>query len=210
MTILQKLQLKQSEIREQLNTLLGLDTRTEEQDTELGKLTTEGQKIEPEIRAAIIAAPDEQTVVTPTDDPEQRERLELRAKARVSDFLVARLRGQAGHWGVFGVQPIGGLRGRDPDVVAARTGNPRGCGNPGTRHASDDAAPDPRLRVSSARSTRYLGVQVVSQGEGDGVYPVVTSALTGGMAAAGVAADSAAAALSPSRSTPLIGVCKRG
>ena len=150
MTILQKLQLKQSEIREQLNTLLGLDTRTEEQDTELGKLTTEGQKIEPEIRAAIIAAPDEQTVVTPTDDPEQRERLELRAKARVSDFLVARLRGQAGHWGVFGVQPIGGLRGRDPDVVAARTGNPRGCGNPGTRHASDDAAPDPRLRVSSA------------------------------------------------------------
>ena len=38
MTILQKLQLKQSEIREKLNTLLGLETRTEEQQGDLEKL----------------------------------------------------------------------------------------------------------------------------------------------------------------------------
>ena len=34
MTILQKLQLRQSEVRQSLNALLGLETRTEEQDTE--------------------------------------------------------------------------------------------------------------------------------------------------------------------------------
>ena len=45
MTILQKLQLRQSEVREKLNTLLGLETRTEDQDKELTTLTAEGQKI---------------------------------------------------------------------------------------------------------------------------------------------------------------------
>ena len=94
MTILQKLQLKQSEIREKLNSLLGLETRTEDQDKELTTLTAEGQKIEPEIRAAIIAAPDPEEVTTATVDPETRERLELRSKARLNDFLRARIRGQ--------------------------------------------------------------------------------------------------------------------
>ena len=95
MTILQKLQLRQSEIREKLNTLLGLETRTEDQQVELETLAAEGQKIEPELRAAIIAAPDEQTVVTPTGDPEQRERLELRAKTGIGDFLRAAAGGAA-------------------------------------------------------------------------------------------------------------------
>ena len=94
MTILQKLQLRQSEVREKLNTLLGLETRTEEQQGELEKLTAEGQKIEPELRAAIIAAPDEQTVVTPTDDPEVRERLELRGRVRFGRFLAAAISGR--------------------------------------------------------------------------------------------------------------------
>ena len=53
MTILQGLQVKQSEVREKICALLALETRTEEQDGELVKLTAAGQKIEPEIRAAI-------------------------------------------------------------------------------------------------------------------------------------------------------------
>ena len=58
MTKLQTLQIRQSEIRESINSLLGNDARTEEQQGELEKLTAEGQKIEPEIRAAIVAEPD--------------------------------------------------------------------------------------------------------------------------------------------------------
>ena len=69
--------------------LLGLETRTEDQDAELVTLTAEGQAIEPEIRAAIVAEPDPQEVVTDTGDPETRERLELRGKTGLADFLSA-------------------------------------------------------------------------------------------------------------------------
>ena len=89
MTILQRLQVRQSEIRESINTLLGNDARTETEQGELEKLTGEGQKIEPEIRAAIVAAPDPQDVVTATGDPEERERIELRNKTGLADFLRA-------------------------------------------------------------------------------------------------------------------------
>ena len=44
MTKLQTLQIRKSEISEKLNSLLGLETRTEEQDGELVKLTAEGQR----------------------------------------------------------------------------------------------------------------------------------------------------------------------
>ena len=67
MTVLQKLQIRKSEISESINTLLGNDSRTEEQDGELAKLSAAGQSIEPEIRAAIIASPDPQETVLEGD-----------------------------------------------------------------------------------------------------------------------------------------------
>ena len=94
MTALQKLQLRQSEVREKLNALLGKEERSEDETAELEKLTGEGQKLEPEIRAAIVAEPDPQEVVTATGDPEIRERLEIRAKTGVADFLAAAASGR--------------------------------------------------------------------------------------------------------------------
>ena len=88
MTILQQKLLRQSEVREAINSLLGNDARTDDQQGELEKLTGEAQRLEPEIRAAIVAAPDEQTVVTPTDS-EHRARLELRSKTGLADYLRA-------------------------------------------------------------------------------------------------------------------------
>ena len=88
MTILQKLQLRQSEVRESINSLLGNDARTDEQQGELEKLTGEGQKLEPEIRAAIVASPDlEETRVE--GDAETRELRELTGRANVGDILSA-------------------------------------------------------------------------------------------------------------------------
>ena len=95
MTILQGLQVKQSTIRESINTLLGNDSRTEEQNGELVKLTDEGTAIEPEIRAAIIAEPDPTEVVSHTGDSETRERAELRSKTGIADFLRAAAGGAA-------------------------------------------------------------------------------------------------------------------
>ena len=88
MTILQKLQLRQSEIRQAINTLLGNDARTDDQQGELESLTGEGQKLEPEIRAAIVASPDlEETRVE--GDAETRELRELTGRANVGDILSA-------------------------------------------------------------------------------------------------------------------------
>ena len=95
MTILQRLQLRQSEIREAINALLGNDARTEAEQVELEKLTSEGQKIEPEIRASIVAEPDAHEVVVPTDDAEQRERTEIRSRTGLADFLRAAAGGTA-------------------------------------------------------------------------------------------------------------------
>ena len=90
MSPLQKLQVRQSEIREKLNTLLGNDKRSEEQDAELVKLTTEGQKIEPEIRAAIIAAPDpEEAETVETGDAESRELRQLTGRANAGAIILA-------------------------------------------------------------------------------------------------------------------------
>ena len=75
MTTLQKLQLNQSAIREKLNVLLGNDSRSDAEQGELEKLTAEGQKIEPEIRAAIVASPDPKE----THDAGDASDLELRS-----------------------------------------------------------------------------------------------------------------------------------
>jgi hypothetical protein len=93
MTALQKLQLKQSEIREKINGLLGNDARTEDETAALEKLTGEGQGLEVELRAAIIAAPDPQESTTTAVDPEVRERLELRGRASFGRYLHAALTG---------------------------------------------------------------------------------------------------------------------
>ena len=88
MTVLQQKLVKQSEIRESINSLLGNDARTEEQDGELVKLTAEGQKIEPEIRAAIVAAPDPEVVLV-AGDAESRELAQLTERSNLGDILSA-------------------------------------------------------------------------------------------------------------------------
>ena len=194
MTILQRLQVRQSEIRESINTLLGNDARTEAEQGELEKLTGEGQKIEPEIRAALVAAPDPQDFTTATVDPEVREKLELRNKARVSDFLVARLRGQPVTGASLEFSQAEGCEGaiptsllREPETRADAV-TPAPTTHPTMPHPIQSYAYPPPIH-------EYLGIAVVAQAEGDAAYPVVTTALTGGMAAAGVAGDSVAAAL---------------
>ena len=83
-----KTALKQSETRESINGLLGVDAQTEEQKAELVTLTAAAQELETSIRAAIVATPDPQEVTTVTAT-QIRERIELRAKTGLADFLRA-------------------------------------------------------------------------------------------------------------------------
>ena len=95
MTALQKIQLRQSEVRQRLNVLLGLDTLTDEQKAELEKLSTEGQELEVRFRAANVAAdPDPDPEPDPAKgDAAEKKLLELRAKAKVGDFVLAAVQG---------------------------------------------------------------------------------------------------------------------
>ena len=127
-------------------------------------------------------------------DAAQREKAELRGKAKVSDFFVARLRGQPVTGASLEYSQAEGCEGSIPPSLLRE---------PEIR--ADAATPAPTTHPTMPKPIQgfaypvpvheYLGVQVVSQTEGDAAYPVVTTALTGGMAAVGVAADSAAAAL---------------
>ena len=195
MTKSQTIQVRLSECRQRLNELLQVEARSAEQQAEMETLTNEVSAKEPELRASLAAEPDPQEVVTPTDDPEHRERLELRSKARVSDFFVARLRGQPVTGASLEFSQAEGCEGaippsllRDDPEVRADAATPAPATHP--------TVPSPIQGFAYPMPVhQYLGVQIVSQREGDAAYPTMTSALTGGMVAVGVAADSAAAAL---------------
>ena len=127
-------------------------------------------------------------------EAETREMIELRSKARVSDFFVARLRGQPVAGASLEYSVAQGCEGAIPPSLLR---------DPESR--ADAATPAPATHPTVPSGIQgfaypvpiheYLGVQIVPQSSGDAAYPVVTTALTGGMVAVGVAADSAAAAL---------------
>lgn len=100
MKLIHKIQLRMSEVREKLRTLLEVETRDAAQDTELGALTTEGQKLEADYRAALVAESDTEREIREaaaaggsTDDPETRERREIRSRTGLGDYLRAVLTG---------------------------------------------------------------------------------------------------------------------
>ena len=89
---------RQSKLRSRLAVLAAKETRTTDEDTELSTVETKLSACEPELRAALKAASDEDdaaTTTTDTSDPETRERLELRAKTGIGDFLKAACSGGA-------------------------------------------------------------------------------------------------------------------
>ena len=88
-----QIELRQSEIRERCKALLAIETRSEAETKEMGDLTAESQKLEPELRAAkVVEGTDEVTLTK--EDAETRERLELRGKARLGRFMSSRLSGR--------------------------------------------------------------------------------------------------------------------
>ena len=95
MTTTQRLQILASEQRSRLAALAGLDELTPELRAELDTLGTAHQDTESQLRAAIAS----DAAATPPDNPaidsEVRERLELRAKTGISDFLRAAVGGAA-------------------------------------------------------------------------------------------------------------------
>ena len=88
--------LKLSEIREKLNGLNGIAEPTDAQKTEERDLIASQKTCEVEYREALTAEAD--AVTHPRDvarDTETRERLELRSRARVGDFVAGFVEGRS-------------------------------------------------------------------------------------------------------------------
>ena len=205
MTILQKLQVRQSEIRQAINALLGNDARTDDQQGELEKLTGEGQKLEPEIRAAIVAAPDPE-VTTINGDAEGRERLELRAKTGLADFLRAAADGRsvvgaaAEYAESLGVPTVGHL----PMALFGRTTTPM----PETRAITPGPAVDGPLQptvpyVFERSAAASLGISMPSVPSGQVQVPKITTAPPSDTLAKDGSAPSTAAAVSLVNQAPV-------
>ena len=94
MTNVQKLQIRQSEIRERLNTLSSPDNElTDENKTELNSLMAEMGEIEPKLRAAITA---EQESIEQRNDGDSNDSAldDLRKRANVSEYIRQAVHGQ--------------------------------------------------------------------------------------------------------------------
>ena len=92
-----EIQGRQSELRSRLAVLAAQDTRTADEETELTAVETKLSGCEPELRAALAAAAaeDDSARAVQTTDSSGRERIELRAKTGLADFLKAAAGGAA-------------------------------------------------------------------------------------------------------------------
>ena len=102
MTPVQKLELRQSERRQRLNELAGLDELSDETRAELDTLQTAFGDGERQLRAAIVAeaaeteaAETEAAAAGEPPDAETRARLELRSRCSIGNYMEARLNNRA-------------------------------------------------------------------------------------------------------------------
>ena len=176
MTILQKLQLKQSEIRESINSLLGNDSRSETEQGELEKLTGEAQGLEVALRAAIVASPDpDETQTVETEDAEIRQRRELSDQSDLARIYAAviehrqvdgRERELQTEFGLTGNQiPLSMLRGEEHRAVTPAPGN--------VGQTQSEIIP----YVFPQSVAAFLMVDMPTVGVGEAVFPVLTKKL---------------------------------
>ena len=95
---LRELRERQSKERGRMAELAVVDELSDEQRDELDKIERGTPDLERQIRAATVALEEEEreqeTAKTDTPDAEQRERIELRGKARLTEYLLARAQGR--------------------------------------------------------------------------------------------------------------------
>ena len=195
MTTGQKIAVRLSEVRARLNEISGLegDNLTPEVTTEAATLHTEYDTLEVRHRASIVAD-GVQEVVTVLPDAEQRERLELRGKARVGDFVHAALTGRgvtgasaefADSVGCAGLMPLELLDA--PGEIEARAVTPGPSAETVTQTQS--TTPFAFARTDSAA----LGVAFPMVAPGEAHFPALSTAPPSGFKAKDALAASTAA-----------------
>ena len=191
MTKSQELQIRMSEIRQRLNELLGVESRTAEQQTELETLTTEAARREPELRAALAAEPDPEVRTTATDgaDAETRERVNLARGARVGAWIESAISGKpiegrerelSDAYGCHGMLPLIAFEVERPLATETR------AVTPGVTAVQAAAPTVPYAFERSAAASLRFTFPTVPAGQAN--YPVVSTGAPAGAVGKGDAA----------------------
>ena len=192
-----------SEIRDRLTELDGIETRSAEQETESTALAAERTRVELEYRTALKSEEDEQ--LHPRDFtvlPETRERLEIRSKTGLADFLAAAAGGR---------EVLGAAREyADACGVSVLNRLPMAIfadGQPETRAVTTGPAVDgpveaPIPYVFSGSAAASLGIQMPSHGPGQVQIPRVTTAPPADTLAKDAAAPATAAVVTLDSQAP--------
>ena len=201
MTLSQKLTIRLSSCRQKLNDLLGVEERSDEQNTELETLTAEVQKTEPELRAA-IAAEGEEVVETTVEKPEDRERRELRGKAKLSGFISAVLEDRRIDGAELECSQAFGCSGKVPLEMFERRGVEERVLTPSPA-TSDQVIARPIVPAIFQRSAAaWLGIDMPAVANGDAGFITLGTSVTAGPKPRSGAADETAAAFAVTTAQP--------
>lgn len=175
MTVLQRIKLRLSEVRERLNTIAGLegDAMTAEIRTEAGTLHSEYSDLEVRSRAAIVAEDVKASEPSDPEDAEVREVRKLRGLARVGAYLGA----------AMDMRAVDGAEAEYNAAVGAGAGFPLQLLAPEIRTTtnSDGQANQGSWvdRLFAVASASRVGVTFRSVAAGLASFPVTTAGATG-------------------------------
>ena len=184
MTAKQRIQLEMSSLRQTINGLLGQTEMTDEQRGELTVATERGTALEVELRAAIIAEPE--VTITEGVDSEARERLELRSKSQVVNYVksAVEMRAVSGPESEYNAALGMGADQFPLELLA-----------PEKRQTTDtDASMNQGTwldRMFDQAAAQYLGVTFTSVGPGVASHPVTTAGASASQQAKSEAATAA-------------------
>ena len=198
MTPLQRIRIDQSTHREKINALLAVETELDDtQRTELQGLTTRMQHLELEYRAAeIVDGPIEIADDVPVVSKDQRQRLELRSAARLTNYLLSHAQGKMPSGAELELQQeahVNGIPAELFDVARRETRADTLAPTTGTGVNVDPVRPMLYARAVLPR----LGVAMPRVGSGAYSTMTISAGLTAAATTAGSAFDATAATLTP-------------
>ncbi len=206
MTESQKFELRASEIREALNTLQEAEELTDDQRSEMDKLTREYRDVETRKRAALVIEADEleaaKAAATASPDRETRERIELRSKARIGGYLRAHLRGRIVDGAEHELLTAAGVPDGSIPIELWDTATPERrdiTGAPGTVGLNLDRI---RPAVFAPSVIPRLGVEMPRVESGSYASATISTSTTAGARAKEADAPATAAAFTAATSTP--------
>lgn len=203
MTLLQKLTIRHSELRERFNTLAGAEKAlTDEQRGELDSLSVELREIEPKIRAATMGASELREAQLETQ--ETKERGELETRARLSGILSAVISGRTPDGAERELQQELGIGAHQIPLALLAPVEVRTSGQTSAPTAKAETQAPIMGNVFPTAVHSWMGIPTPRVPVGDRNYPILSTSATVRTPAAGASAASSAAAftvktLQPSR-----------